>query len=154
MFLKLCAYVAASAFKKDNKMERTISYRCHQSPMFFWVSDQTTSVSDRWILECKGSVKSEWKYQKEKFLFGLFCSSERIFSFFVLLPGMAAVTRIPQALFVTYLWDVWIIWKSCLCHLKSSNEFCTIQTFFSFFNTFSRKLALVQVKNAPQPWIT
>jgi len=30
----------------------------------------------------------------------------RVFSFFVLLPGMAAVTGIPQAFYVTYLWDV------------------------------------------------
>lgn len=46
------------------------------------------------------------KSLKEKFLFGLFYSLGRIYSFFVLLPGMAAVTGISQAFDVPQLWDV------------------------------------------------
>lgn len=108
-------------------------------------SDELRTVVDEF-----SSGKTVWKfarkYPKEKFLVGLFCSSERIFGFFVLLPGVAAVTVTPQAFYVTYVWDVWIIWKNCLCHLKSSkDESCTVQTvspfFFSFLNMFSRKLA-------------
>lgn len=46
------------------------------------------------------------KSPKEKFLVGLFCSSGGILSFFVSLPGVAAVTMAPPAFYVTDLWDV------------------------------------------------
>lgn len=82
------------------------------------------------------------KSPKEKFLVGLFCSSEGILSFFVSLPGVAAVTMAPPAFYVTDLWDVWIIWKYCLCHLESSNdESCTGHTvswFFFFLSIFKK----------------
>lgn len=36
----------------------------------------------------------------------LFRKDFQLFSFFGLLPGVAAVTMTPQAFYVTYLWDV------------------------------------------------
>lgn len=38
--------------------------------------------------------------------------------------------------------------------LMSNDKSCAVQTVVYFRNTFSRKFALVQDKNAEQPWIT
>lgn len=100
MFLKLCADVAASAFQngqqngKDHKLSMS-----SKSCVFLRIrSGELSVVVDEF--QSGTTVQSLDDGTKEKsfyvafFFFSLSLSSDRIFSFFVLLPGMAAVTVI------------------------------------------------------------
>lgn len=142
MLLKLCAYVAASAFKKGQQKGK--DHKLEMSPkscVFLSIrSDELGIVGDE-FQSGKPVRRFGQKSPKEKFPVSPFCSSERLRSFFVSLPGAAALTMAPPAFYVTDLWDVVrSLWKYRLCELKSSNEeSCTGQTVLFFFKSIFKK---------------